>query len=368
MNKRKLLYIACANEESFSGGTQCMKRNLESLKDILGEDHIDTYIIKPDFRKRNIRRKIERTWDLLHFYAGGMTCKDKQHITDILYKNKYDSVYIDSSSLGILAKVVKHLFHNINVYVFFQNVEYDYMVSTTLHSGDYKHIFWIATAKYNESLACKYADKIITLNDADRRRVLQLYGRDSISIPVTMKDDYHDLKSTEIKSTDNPPKALFVGSYFAGNIKGIKWFCNEVLPKANIELCIIGSGMEQLKEEVKPSPKLTIKGRTPNLTPYYEQADFVVLPIISGGGMKVKTAEALKYGKYIIGTREALEGYCLGKNTALECNNEEEFINAINSFKLPNKYNNISRQIFKTKFSYSKSLELFKRCLKIDEN
>lgn len=368
MNKRRLLYITCANKETFSGGAQCMKRNLNSLNDILGENNIETYIIKPEFSKRNLKRKFNRLKDLFHLYAGGMTCEDRQHIIDRLKNESFTDVFIDSSSLGIIAKIVKRISPNIRVYVFFQNVEYDYMVSTTLHSGDYKHLFWIGTAKHNEKIACKYADRIITLNDSDRRRVLKLYGKDSISIPITMKDDYHDINNSDIKPIDNPPKALFVGSYFPGNIKGLKWFCKEVLPKTNMRLYIIGSGMENLKNEIEDSPKLTIKGRTPDLTPYYENADFVVLPIISGGGMKVKTAEALKYGKYIIGTKEALEGYGLDKNIACECNSKEEFIKAINGFNLQNKYNITSRQKFKTTFSYSNSLKLFKQCLKTNEN
>lgn len=359
-NIRKLLYITCANKESFSGGTQCMKRNLESLKDVLGRDNVEAYIIKPDFSKRNIKKKIKRIEDLIHLYAGGMTCKDECLIKKKIKEGKYTDVYIDSSLLGIIAKKTKQILPNISVYVFFQNVEYDYMLSTTLHSGDYKHIFWIAAAKYNETLACKYADKIITLNEADRIRVKNLYGKDSISIPITMKDDYHDIRNEEIKQTDSPPNALFVGSYFPGNIKGIKWFCKEVLPKANMKFCIIGSGMEQLKKEVEASPKLTIKGRTQDLTPYYEQADFVVLPIISGGGMKVKTAEALKYGKYIIGTKEALQGYNLDKEIAQACNTKEEFINKINEFNREYKYNEKSRITFKERFSYNYSLKLFK--------
>lgn len=366
--KRRLLYITCANKDSFSGGSQCMRRNLDSLKDILGSNSVDTYIIKPDFSKRDIKRKVSRIKDLLHLYAGGMNCKDKKRIVVKLKEIQYTDVYIDSSSLGIIAKIVKQHFPNIKVYVFFQNVEYDYMLSTTLHSGDYKHIFWIATAKYNEYLACKYADRIITLNDADRKRVRTLYGKDSMCIPITLRDDYHDLDETRNKPTDRPPIGLFVGSFFPGNVKGLKWFCKEVLPETNMKLRIIGSGMEQLKDEVEASSKLTIKGRIPDLTPYYEQADFAVLPIISGGGMKVKTAEALKYGKFIIGTKEALEGYGLDEDSACECNSKEEFINAINSFKQKGKYNNSSRQAFTSKFSYSQSLELFKQCLIKNKN
>jgi glycosyltransferase involved in cell wall biosynthesis len=46
-----------------------------------------------------------------------------------------------------------------------------------------------------------------------------------------------------------------------------------------------------------------------DLADLYRRADFVVAPIFSGGGMKVKTAEALSYGKTVVGTPEALRGY-----------------------------------------------------------
>ncbi len=37
--------------------------------------------------------------------------------------------------------------------------------------------------------------------------------------------------------------------------------------------------------------------------------DYIISPIFVGGGMKVKTCEALMYGKNIIGTSESFEGY-----------------------------------------------------------
>ena len=59
----------------------------------------------------------------------------------------------------------------------------------------------------------------------------------------------------------------------------------------------------------------------------------MILPIFSGSGMKVKTCESLMYGKNILATDEALEGYAIEEGvSAWRCNTAEEFILRINDF------------------------------------
>lgn len=168
-----------------------------------------------------------------------------------------------------------------------------------------------------------------------------MYKAQNISIiPITLKDNCtYDLKK-ESKIISTTPKLLFVGSYFPGNTKGLKWFCKKILPHVNAHLTIVGSGMEQLKKTIKiDCNKLTIHGKVDKLDSFYLNADIIILPIISGGGMKVKTAEALMWGKYIIGTKEALEGYNLNKDIAIICQTKQDFIKAINNIGSKQKYN-----------------------------
>ena len=83
--------------------------------------------------------------------------------------------------------------------------------------------------------------------------------------------------------------------------------------------------------------------------------------------MKVKTTEALSYGKTIFGTTEAFEGYEVDyKKVGGLCNTTEEFIEAINKYiewwKNNGKpaFNEYSYQIFKEKYSYEASMKKFK--------
>ena len=66
--------------------------------------------------------------------------------------------------------------------------------------------------------------------------------------------------------------------------------------------------------------------------------------------MKTKIAEALMYGKTIVGTKEAFEGYIKDNRAMIECNTDEEFIFSLNTINNVG-FNNISREIFINNYS-----------------
>lgn len=361
---KKLLYISSVFKNKFSGGGRVANRNFNSLKDILGEENVTTYHICPNHGKRSRSEIINKIKDTLLGLGGGLSNKDVHNILNLLREKHFDMVYIDSSLLGILARTIRKQYPKIKIIVYFHNVEYDYMVSTTWKSHDYKHLFWITLAKKNESDACRFADRIICITQEDSNRLFKIYHRKADAvIPVTMDDDYRPSEKSKESKIGQPLHALFVGSYFPGNLKGLIWFCQEVLPQTDLHLTIVGSGMKQFKQDIAENVKIEIYDSVPDLSSFYEQTDFVILPIISGGGMKVKTAEALKYGKYIVGTKEALLGYGLDASEAVECNTKDEFVHAINHLSLVKKYNAPSREAFLDRFSYHSSINKFKNIL-----
>ena len=97
----------------------------------------------------------------------------------------------------------------------------------------------------------------------------------------------------------------------------------------------------------------------------------MVLPIFSGSGMKVKTCESLMYGKNIIGTDEALEGYEIEQGvSAWRCNTAEEFIACIQDFAhTPRpRYNAAARQLYCGQYSMDVALSTMKQLLRVIHN
>lgn len=97
----------------------------------------------------------------------------------------------------------------------------------------------------------------------------------------------------------------------------------------NVEFNIAGYQMEKILEDgwVAKYKNVKVLGTVDDLAETYRNVDVVVEPILTGSGMKVKTAEALMHGKEIIGTEEALVGYEELKGQV--CLNAGEFIKKI---------------------------------------
>lgn len=365
---RKFLYVTFANEESATGGGQCAGRNLESLLFLLGMDNVVDYIIQPQKGKRSFTERISRISGILKGYMGGLTDEHIHRIMGMLDHGSFTDVFIDSSQLGNLAGIIRSRHKDIRIFTFFHNIEQDYMRSVTVESGDRLHAFWIYGAMVNERNACRYSDAVIALNKKDSQRLEEVYLRKADAvIPITMKDNYHEMPDDGlVRCSDGKTKeAFFLGSYFPGNVKGLKWFCDEILPEVDIHLTIAGSGMDALANDINITDKVTLHSFVDDLTSIYEAADFVLLPIISGGGMKVKTAESLKYGKYLIGTPEAFEGYDINDEVASVCRTKREFIESIAAFNNQYKYNPASRELFRRNHSFEASLDTFRTILAV---
>lgn len=221
-------------------------------------------------------------------------------------------------------------------------------------------LFYYLRIKFWETITCKYSDKFITLNQRDSQLLKKYYNKQStIQLPTSFVDKFNVIKAKEtILNTKEEITYLFVGVSFFPNIEGVQWLLDNVMPYVDGVLYVIGKGMDHVQFN-NLNERVKILGFVDDLSEYYYHAKCVVSPIFSGAGMKTKTAEALMYGKTIIGTTEAFEGYDIDNHCMFCCNTKEEFIdtmNALNS-REPQYINNASRELFEEKYSISSSLK-----------
>lgn len=117
------------------------------------------------------------------------------------------------------------------------------------------------------------------------------------------------------------PQLLLVASNNAANQRNLIWLFDQVLPilgdllqehppntarlpLPEINLC--GSIAAILPPKL--SPLLKVHGIVPDLRDYYDASDIVLLPVITGGGVAIKTIEALLHERPVVATRHALRG------------------------------------------------------------
>jgi polysaccharide biosynthesis protein PslH len=163
-------------------------------------------------------------------------------------------------------------------------------------------------------------DRVWVVSTADRRAMRWVTGKHAIDVlPNGVDSDYYYPGD----EPEDEKSCIFWGRLdFGPNIQALQWFCKEIWPIL-------------LRQE--PDARFTIFGFTPSkevhslagrngITLIPDQLDIrsgirrnqvVVLPFISGGGVKSKLLEAFSMGRAVVGTQRACNGLFGGPNPPL---------------------------------------------------
>jgi glycosyltransferase involved in cell wall biosynthesis len=246
--------------------------------------------------------------------------------------NRVNKVFIDGSNLGSLARSIKTQFPGAEVVTFFHNVEARFFWGALRYSWSLRGVAVLAANYVAERRAVSFSDKRVCLSRRDDRLLTTLYGKGATFIsPLALKDKR--TRQDRAAPTGLPHKfALFVGGSFYANLQGIRWFAEHVAPRISIDVCVVGRGLDKYRAALERFPHIRVIGGVENIEDWYQRCEFVVAPIFDGSGMKTKVAEALMFGKRVVGTPEAFSGYdLLPDDAGLVCNTSDEFVAAMES-------------------------------------
>lgn len=359
MKKALLIYFKDFNVAN-DGGSLVNKRNAEMAMQILGKENVDCYFIN-DNKKRSVFSLISSAFLFPFGYFNGLTPSKVKAI--IKMSANYDYILINTSLFGIIAKKLKESGYKGKVISFFHNIEREYYEARVSKKLPFRNIVIDCAAK-NDEYSIMYANVSIGLCERDCNILRKEYGKkfDTI-VPVTFDDKCDGRVCDKQILTNQKPKCYFIGSNFPANSEGLLWFVKNVLPYVNVNFKVVGKDMDLLKNSEPCLKDVPVFSNVPDLSKYFEEADFMIFPIFSGSGMKVKTCEALMYGKNILGSKESFEGYELDTSSCGKlCNTVKEYIDTIKYFSenpVP-RYNVYSRSIFETKYSNAFALKVFR--------
>lgn len=346
----RVMLVTNRLQDAPAGGRELLcKLNHDALKDIYGDRLV--LLELPRGRLRSLK-------SIINAFRGHIDGLNTATIATALKNIKTENIskiFVDGSNLGGFVRAVKFRFPQVEISTFFHNVEARFFLGS-LRQTRSLHALAVLMANYlAERKAVRYSDKIICLSDRDSDLLKKLYGRAATHVsPMALQDKLpagHDL-------SPNPPDekfALFVGGVFYANRAGISWFVKHVVPHIQIKTCIVGRGFEDLKYELEREGKVEVVGAVDSLAKWYRNAYFVIAPIFDGSGMKTKVAEALMFGKKIIGTPEAFSGYEeVADRAGHICTSADDFVSAINIAKdaFVKPFDPELRAIYEEKYSY----------------
>lgn len=171
-----------------------------------------------------------------------------------------------------------------------------------------------------ERLVCHFARAVICVSEVDREHLSRL-GTDAAKVSVI----HNGVNTTQYRPNpavrssvrrqlglpNNSPMLLFFGKLdYQPNAEAVEILTREImprvleqLPEAHFVICGYNPPIEQYAH-----PRLVFTGVVPRIEDYINASDVVVVPLISGGGTKLKIVQSIACGQPVVTTSVGSEG------------------------------------------------------------
>jgi polysaccharide biosynthesis protein PslH len=108
---------------------------------------------------------------------------------------------------------------------------------------------------------------------------------------------------------------MFVANFdYYPNGDAARYFCADVLPLLRagasrpFRVRFVGANPPPAVRRLADEPEVTVTGRVGDVTPWYQSAHAVVVPVRAGGGTRIKVIEAFAHGRSVVSTTVGAEG------------------------------------------------------------
>lgn len=231
----------------------------------------------------------------------------EEKLISIIKENNFDIVLLEHAYLGIYVDAIRNNCKSA-IILRAQNIEYRLWESYCQHVNNpfIKKYLQVQTKRLFEFETDLFSkvDGIIALTDKDKEGIKGFTEKQISVIPVAI--DFK--KFTPYHNHIPPTKVVYhLGSMdWKPNIQGLKWFVNDILPKLaekkpDIKVHLAGKKMPKWFYK-KQNKNLFIEGQVADSKEYQKDKSILIVPLLSGSGIRVKIMEALALGKTVVST------------------------------------------------------------------
>ncbi|MCO5260612.1 MAG: glycosyltransferase family 4 protein [Crocinitomicaceae bacterium] len=292
--------------------------------DVFVDTSISVFKLIRNVLFRSIPYNIER------FISKAVSDELKQLLTE----NNYDFIQIEGAFVAYYIDEIKKQ-TTAPIIVRTHNIEYVIWERLSLNESNWiKRYFYGHLAKRLkrfESVYYNKADGIAAITEEDKERLQGL----NVTTPIEVIPAGVQLNSFKLKIEQKNDTVFSISALdWIPNIEGLNWFFetiwNGVLErKPSVQLHIAGKSTPDWLLNTN-YPNTTIHGFVDDAAVFKQTYQLMLVPLLSGGGMRVKIVEGLALGKCIISTTIGAEGidYSDRKNIVI-ADTPEEWIDAI---------------------------------------
>ena len=163
-----------------------------------------------------------------------------------------------------------------------------------------------------EAEVCRRFDRVVTVTEEDRATLQGLAGDGSRFAAIPICVDTAEV--APVAPQGHGLNVLHLGTMFwPPNVEGVAWFLREVWPRVRQALpgatfSVVGKNPPAELAALAAGQGVELAGYVPDPQPWLARAGAFVVPLLSGGGMRVKIVEAWRWGLPIVSTSLGAEG------------------------------------------------------------
>jgi glycosyltransferase involved in cell wall biosynthesis len=131
-------------------------------------------------------------------------------------------------------------------------------------------------------------------------------------------------------------RVLFTGTMaYPPNATGAQWLAREVWPRVleslpEAELEIVGAQPSRATRALGELPGVSVHADVPDMRPWFDRASVCTLPMLEGGGTRLKLADAFAAERAVVSTTNGATGFvCRAGRDLVIADSPEEFARAI---------------------------------------
>lgn len=249
------------------------------------------------------------------------------HYDIVQFEGLFVAPYVDSVRKTCASKLVYRT-HNIEHQI--------WEMLAQQKSDPFKKFYLRLMAKRIKKYEIQQINKFnaITVFTGQDRNTILYYGTtvpvEIVPVGIDLSHYHPDFSKTEF------PSLFFLGSLdWMPNREGIEWFLqtfhNDLMnDELRVRFYVAGNDIPEEFDDYEVMGKIYIQGEVDDGLEFVNSKSIMIVPLLSGGGMRVKIVEGMAMQKCIISTSLGAEGisYKNGVNILI-ANNREEFFKAI---------------------------------------